>query len=57
LLRYPIFVGQAISTFSKTERVLAEMEGIGFTIACGALGVLAKPAGNNLDDGEDLSGQ
>jgi hypothetical protein len=50
-------VEQAISTFSKTERVLAEMEGIGFTIACGALGVLAKPAGNNLDDGEDLSGQ
>jgi hypothetical protein len=34
-----------MSTFSKTERVLAEMEGIGFTVACGALGVLAKPAG------------
>ena len=34
--------GRAISTFTKTERVLAEMEGIGLAVLCGALGFWAK---------------
>jgi len=45
--------GRAISTFTKRERVLAEIKGIGLAVVCGALGALAKSAGDNLDDGED----
>jgi hypothetical protein len=48
--------GRAISIFSKTERVLAEGEGIGLAVVCGGLGFLAKSGGDNLDDG-DSSGQ
>jgi len=49
--------GRAISTFTKTERVLAEMEGIGLAVLCGALGFWAKTAADNLDEGNDASGQ
>ena len=45
--------GRAIGTFTKTERVLAAMEGIALAVVRGALGALAKSAGDNLDDGED----
>jgi hypothetical protein len=48
--------GRAISIFAKTERVLAEAEGIGLAVVCGGLGFLAKSVGDNLDD-EDSSGQ
>jgi hypothetical protein len=49
--------GRAISTFTKTERLLAEMEGIGLAVVFGALGALTKSAGDNLDDGNNSSGQ
>jgi hypothetical protein len=48
-----LWEGGAISTFTKRERVLAEIKGIGLAVVCGALGALAKSAGDNLDDGED----
>jgi hypothetical protein len=49
--------GRAISEFTKTNRILAEMEGIGLAVVTGALGFLAKTVGKNLDEGEDSSGQ
>jgi len=34
--------GRAISEFAKTDRVLAEMEGVALTALFGGLGVIAK---------------
>jgi hypothetical protein len=40
--------GRAISTFTQTERVLVEMEGIGLAVVCGARGALAKSVGRQF---------
>lgn len=42
--------GRAISEFGKVERILAEVLGIAIAIACAALGVLAKAAGEHLGE-------
>jgi hypothetical protein len=44
--------GRAISEFARTERTLAEMEGLVLAGMCGALGAWAKTAGDNLDEDE-----
>jgi hypothetical protein len=49
--------GRAISEFGKTDRIVAEMEGIGLAIVTGGLGLVAKTAAENLDEDEDSSGQ
>ena len=49
--------GRAISEITKTERMLAEVEGIGLAVVCGALAFIAKSAADNLDEGNDTSGQ
>jgi len=43
--RFVFWGGLAIHEFAKTERILAEIEGIGLSVLCGALGFLAKNAG------------
>ncbi len=43
--------GLAINILTKTELMLAEVEGVGLAVACGALGFLAESVGDNLDDG------
>jgi hypothetical protein len=48
--------GRAISAFTKTERLIAEIEGIGLAAVCGALAFWAKTAADNLDEGNDTSG-
>jgi len=48
--------GRAISEFTKTDRVLSEMLGIGMAFVFGILGMVAKNAADNLDD-EDSAGQ
>jgi hypothetical protein len=48
--------GRAISEFTKTDRILAEIEGIGFTFLAGALGFIAKSAADNISEGADSSG-
>ena len=48
--------GRAIFAFTKTEPVLAEMEGIGPGVVCGALALAAKSAEDDSNDGEDSSG-
>jgi hypothetical protein len=42
--------GRAISQFAKTERMLAEMEGMGIAIACGVLGTLVRIAVKRLGE-------
>jgi len=37
--------GRAIAEFAKTERTLAEMEGIGLALVCAGLGAVTKAAG------------
>jgi hypothetical protein len=55
---FAFWVGdRAISEFAKTDRILAEMEGIGLAIVTGALGFVAKNAADHLDEGQDSSGQ
>jgi len=49
--------GRAISGFGKTDRILAEMEGMALAVVTGALGFAAKTAADNLDEGKDSSGQ
>jgi hypothetical protein len=44
--------GRALSEFTKTERTLAEMEGIGVAVVCAALGAWAKAAGDDSDEDE-----
>jgi len=48
--------GRAISEFTKTERVLAEMLGIGLAVVFVIFGMVAKGAADNLDD-EDAASQ
>jgi hypothetical protein len=47
--------GRAISEFSKTERVLAEILGIGLAVVFVVLGMVAKGAADNLDDEDSAS--
>jgi hypothetical protein len=57
LLARCFFVGgRAISAFPKTDRVSAEMLGIGSAFAFGIFRMVAKNASDNLDD-EDLTGR
>jgi hypothetical protein len=50
------FGGRAISEFSKTERMLAEMEGIALAVSLGGLGAIAKAVADRLEeDGSDIS--
>lgn len=49
--------GRFISEFGRTDRVLAEVEGIGLALVCGGLGFVAKTAGEHLaecDEEADL---
>ena len=48
--------GRAISEFTKTDRVTAEMLGIGSAFVFGIFGMVAKNAADNLDD-EDSPAQ
>jgi hypothetical protein len=48
--------GRAISEFTTTDRVSAEMLGIGSAFVFGIFGMVAKNASDNLDD-EDPTGQ
>jgi hypothetical protein len=48
--------GRVISAFTKTDRVSAEMLGIGSAFVFGIFGMVAKNASDNLDD-EDLTGR
>jgi hypothetical protein len=48
--------GRAISEFTKTDRVSAEMLGIGSAFVFGIFGMVAKNASDNIDD-EDSNGQ
>jgi hypothetical protein len=43
--------GRAISEYTKTDRLSAEGLGIGLAVVCAVVGMLAKDAANNLDDG------
>ena len=47
--------GRAISEFTKTDRVLAEGLGIGLTVVCAALGMVAKSRADDLDDDDEDS--
>lgn len=47
------FGGRAISEFAKTERILAEIEGIGLAALCGGLGALAKTAAERFEAEEE----
>jgi hypothetical protein len=48
--------GRAISEFAKTERVLAEMEGIALAVLFGGLGAIAKTAADRVEEDEgDIS--
>lgn len=49
------FGGLAISMFTKTDRVSAEMLGIGSAFVFGIFGMVAKNLSDNLDD-EDSTG-
>jgi hypothetical protein len=44
------FGGRAINEFAKTERMLAEMEGIGLAVLLGGLGAIAKGAAERLEE-------
>ena len=50
------FGGRAISEFTKTERVLSEVLGIGLAVVFGILGMVANNVADNLDD-EDSTPQ
>jgi hypothetical protein len=43
------FGGRAIHEFSNTERVLAEMEGIGIAVLFGGFGAIAKSFADRFD--------
>jgi len=45
--------GRAISEFTKTERIPAEIEGIGLAFVTGALGFLAKNAADDVGESKD----
>jgi len=44
------FGGRAIHEFANTERVLAEIEGIGIAILFGGFGAIAKSFADHFDD-------
>jgi hypothetical protein len=44
--------GRAISEFAKTDRVLAEMEGVALTALFSGLGVIAKATADRIDENE-----
>lgn len=44
------FGGRAMHEFANTERVLAEMEGIGMAILFGGVGAIAKSFADRFDD-------
>jgi hypothetical protein len=46
-----LFGGRAISEYTKTDRLSAEGLGIGLAVVCAVIGMLAKDAADNLDDG------
>jgi hypothetical protein len=46
--------GRALHDFAKTDRMLAEMEGIGIAVVCGVLGSLTKAAGDRLAEAQKL---
>ena len=48
--------GRAINTFAKTDRVLAEVLGIGLAFLVGVFGMVAKNTADNLYD-EDSAAQ
>jgi hypothetical protein len=48
--------GRAINAFTKTDRVMAEMIGIGLAFVLGIFGMVAKNAADNFDD-QDSAGQ
>jgi hypothetical protein len=48
--------GRAISEFTKTERLLAEILAIGLAVVCAAFAMVAKGKADNLDD-EDSAAQ
>jgi hypothetical protein len=48
--------GRVISGLTKTDRMSAEMLGIGLAFVFGIFGMVAKNASDNLDD-EDSTGQ
>jgi len=47
--------GRIISKFTKTGRIIAEMEGIGLALLTGALAFIAIIVANDLGAGEDSS--
>jgi hypothetical protein len=47
------FGGRALNEFAKTERVLAEVEGISLAAVCDALGAFAKAASERLAETGD----
>lgn len=49
--------GRAISEFWGTDRILAEMAGIGLAVVTGVLGYMAKTAAEDINEGEDSSSQ
>ena len=44
--------GRAISEFAKTDRVLAEMEGVALTALFSGLGVIAKATADRVEENE-----
>ncbi len=46
------FGGRAISEFGKTDRLLAEMEGLALILLFMGLGAIAEMAKNRLEEGE-----
>jgi hypothetical protein len=45
--------GRAIHEFARTERMLAEMEGIGLAAVCAGLGAVAKAAAERPAEAEE----
>ena len=45
--------GRAISEFGKTDRILAEMLGLGIAFGCGALGYILKTTAEDLGAEQD----
>ena len=48
--------GQAFHEFAKTERILAEIEGIGLAVLFAALGAIANHFAETKEDGTPTSG-
>jgi hypothetical protein len=46
--------GRAINEFAKTERILAEIEGISLAVLCAGLGVVVKAASERLAEAEEI---